>query len=53
MNLLNGYKTYIGGTILFIAGGLFALNVISKEQFDALASIGGAIAIVGFRSAIK
>ena len=53
MNFLNGYKTYIGAGALFILGGLFGLNIISKDQFEALATIAGAWTAYGFRSAMK
>lgn len=51
--MLNGYKTYIGAVVLFVAGGLLALGVITKEQFDALVTIGSSVVAVGFRSALK
>lgn len=50
---LDGYKTFIGGAIVFIAGGLLAIKVIDQQTFEALAAIGGAISVVGLRFALK
>lgn len=52
LEFLNGKKTYIGGAIIFVAGGLLALNVIDDETFKVLSAFGGAIAIGGFRHAL-
>lgn len=50
---LDGKKTYIGGFIVFMAGGLLAIKVIDQQTFEWLATIGGAITAVGIRSALK
>lgn len=54
INLLNGYKTYIGAGVIFVAGGLHELcNVtfvsvcISDNLYRNLLSIGSAIAVIG------
>jgi hypothetical protein len=52
LNFLDGKKSYIGGAIIFLAGGLYALKVIDEAVFKALAAIGGAISIGGIRHAI-
>lgn len=53
MQYLEGKKTYIGGAVIFLAGGLFALGWIDEAVRDALIALGGGIAVVGFRSAMK
>lgn len=50
---LDGKKTYIGGGIVFIGGGLKALDIIDEETFKALLAIGGAITTYGIRHAIE
>lgn len=47
ISFLNGRKTYIGGAIVFIAGGLQAINVIDQKTFEILATLGGSIAVMG------
>lgn len=54
INLVNGYKTYIGAAIVFFAGGLHELcnvtfvNVcISDDVYKNLVTMGTAIAVVG------
>lgn len=52
MNLLNklpfdGYKSYIGFAIMFIAGGLSALSIIDAQTFTVLLTLGGSIAGIG------
>ena len=53
LKALEGKKSYIGGAVIFIGGGLLALDVIDKEFFNAIAAIGAAISVGGLRSAIK
>ena len=53
IEFLDGKKTFIGGGIIFIAGGLKALKAINQEVFEVLIAIGGAIATYGLRSALK
>jgi hypothetical protein len=53
VNFLDGKKTYIGGAIIFIAGGLKAIKVIDQGVFEAMIAIGGAISAFGIRSAIR
>ena len=50
-NLLDGHKTKIGTTIVFIGGGLYAIKVISKETFDLIVVFGGAISGLGLTHA--
>lgn len=50
---LEGYRTYIGAAIVFVAGGLKALNLIDQATFEAIVAVGGAISVFGLRSAIK
>ena len=52
LNWLNGKKTYIGGAIIFVAGGLKALNFVDEQTFGILITLGSAITVVGLRSAI-
>lgn len=52
INFLDGKKTYVGGAVVFIAGGLHALKVIDQPTFEALVAVGGAIAAFGVRHAI-
>lgn len=53
LNKIDGYKTYIGATIIFIAGGLHALGHIDRELMEAIIAIGGSIGIYGLRHAIS
>ena len=53
ISFLDGKKSYIGGTIVFIAGGLKAIGVIDDSVFQIMISIGGAISVWGLRAAIK
>lgn len=53
MDKLNGYKTYIGAAIIFVAGGLKALNLIDEGIFQTALAVGGAISVFGLRSAMK
>ena len=52
-SFLDGKKTYIGGAIVFIAGGLKALEIISQEVFEVLVAIGGSITAYGLRYAVS
>ena len=52
-DLLDGYKTYLGALVIFVAGGLNALGRIDDATLKALIAIGGAISIYGIRDAIK
>lgn len=52
-SFLDGKKTYIGGAIVFIAGGLKALEIISQEVFEVLVAIGGSVTAYGLRYAIR
>ena len=52
-DFIDGKKTYIGGAIIFIAGGLLAIKVIDDEMFKIIAAIGTAITTFGIRHAIK
>jgi len=49
----DGKKSYIGGAILFLSGGLLAIKVIDQQTFEILAAIAGAITVYGVRDAIK
>lgn len=51
-DFLDGYKTYIGGAILFVSGGLRALKVIDEETYLFIMAAGATITTVGFRMAI-
>ena len=46
-NWLDGKKTIIGTGIIFIGGGLYAIHAINKQEFDAIAAIGGAVTTFG------
>jgi len=50
---LDGKKTYLGGVVIFIAGGLKAINVIDQVAFELLLSFGAAITAGGIRHAVK
>lgn len=52
-NILDGYKTYIGGAVIFVAGGLNAINTIDDETMKLLVTFGSAITVVGLRGAFK
>jgi len=49
----DGKKSYIGGAILFLSGGLLAIKVIDQQTFEILAAIAGTITVYGVRDAIK
>ena len=51
-NLLDGKKSYIGGLVIFISGGLKALGKIDDDLFQILVTLGGAISVYGIRQAI-
>ena len=53
LNILDGKKSYIGGAVIFIGGGLLALDIINQELFTAIASMGAAISVGGLRAAIR
>lgn len=50
---LNGKKRIIGLAVLFIAGGLKAIDVISQEVYEALMVFGGAVSAVGVGHALR
>jgi hypothetical protein len=50
---LDGYKTYIGGAVVFIAGGLRALEIIDEASYQALLAVGLSIGISGLRAALR
>jgi hypothetical protein len=52
-NMLDGYKTKIGVVIIFVAGGLKALNKIDEETYKLLLTFGGAVSVYGLRDAIR
>ncbi len=52
-NLLDGKKGFIGASIIFISGGLLALEKIDEDMFKLLEAFGLAIAVFGIRHAIK
>jgi len=51
--MLDGFKTKIGVAIIFVAGGLKALNKIDEETYKLLLTFGGAVSIYGLRDAIR
>jgi len=53
IGFLDGKKSFLGGTIVFIAGGLWALKVIDQKTFEVLVALGGAIAVFGLRLALN
>lgn len=53
LNKLDGYKTYIGAAIIFIAGGLHAIEIVDRQMMEALIAIGGAISVYGLRHAVS
>ena len=53
LDQIKGYKTYIGCAVIFILGGLFALGVISREEFEAWTAIAGALTGAAMRSALN
>jgi len=50
---LDGKKTFIGALVIFVAGGLKALNKIDEETYKLLLTFGGAVSIYGLRDAIR
>ena len=49
---LDGKKSFIGAAIIFIGGGLKAINAIDDEVFKAIEAIGLSVTAVGLRHAI-
>lgn len=52
-DFLDGKKTYIGASVIFVAGGLKALGKIDEEIYQTLVTLGGAISVFGIRDAIR
>jgi len=52
-NFLDGKKSFIGAAVIFIAGGLKALGKLDEKTFEILITLGGAVAAVGIRMAVK
>lgn len=50
---LDGKKTMIGAAIVFLAGGLKAIEKIDQDTFETMIAVGGSIAIYGVRFAIE
>jgi hypothetical protein len=46
-SFLDGKKSIIGGIVVFIAGGLYAIGVIDKTIFDWVVGAGGIVATFG------
>lgn len=53
INAVDGYKTYIGGAIVFCAGGLYFTRMIDESTAEAMALVGTAISVGGIRHAIS
>lgn len=53
LNKLDGYKTYIGAGVIFVAGGLKALGVLNESEFELIMSVGTSITVVGIRASVK
>lgn len=51
--LLDGKKAYIGSGIIFLAGGLKALDSINEDIYQALLAFGFAVSAFGIRDAIR
>ncbi len=52
LNKTNGWKTYVGAAVIFIAGGLFATKVIDQHTFEAVIAVAAALTAFGLRRAI-
>jgi len=50
---LDGKKTFIGASVVFVAGGLHAIKTIDQATFEWLAALGGSISVIGLRLAKK
>lgn len=50
--LLDGKKAYIGGAIIFVGGGLRALDEIDESTFKVIEALGLAVATIGLRHAL-
>ena len=48
----DGKKSYIGGAIIFIGGGLRAIKAIDDEAFKIIEAIGLSVTAVGLRHAL-
>lgn len=52
-DFLEGKKTIIGGTVIFLSGGFYALGKIDEHTFKAIAAVGASISIYGLRHAVE
>lgn len=50
---LDGKKRIIGTVVIFIAGGLRAIDVIDEETFKTAIELGGAILAFGLGAALQ
>ena len=48
----SGKKSYLGGAIIFIGGGLRAINSIDNNTFKIIEAIGLSVTAVGLRHAL-
>lgn len=52
MNPLQGKKTYISLGIVAIASLLYGFGLITREQFEAIGGVGGALGGMALRQAL-
>lgn len=50
---LNGYKSYILGSLMVIITVLYALGIVDRETFEAIVGLLGGGSILTLRSAIN
>ena len=50
---IDGYKTYAGLALIFVDGGLLALNIIDQKTFEVIATFAVTLTGVGYRHAIS
>lgn len=52
MKVLSGYKTYIAAGVLFIIGGLRAIELLNEESYLTIRTIVEAFGLAALRAAI-
>lgn len=50
---MNGWKTYVGAALGFLVGGLYAMEWINLEMFQAIEAMLGFLGIMFIRHGMK
>ena len=52
MNFLKGRKTYLVAAVIFVLGGLKALNVVDDHTYTMIVTLVAPLGVVALRSAV-